>query len=175
MIKNNKGVTLMSLVITIVIMVILISIVGYFSLDSIKNSYVANQKKELADVVQYVGSKKVKLLLEEFDVSEKFPDTVVTSEGLYLIANGLSETNKNIILEVNSSDYLKDNQKYLYITAEKLNAESMASDSIVVKDIKNNYIINFFTGTVIGIYDNGERIEISGAVKGISEIIEDMN
>ena len=37
----------MSLIITVVVMVILLSIVGYFSLDSVKNSYTANEKKEL--------------------------------------------------------------------------------------------------------------------------------
>ena len=175
MLKNNKGITLMSLVITIVIMVVLISIVGYFSLDSIKNSYIANQKKELADVVQYVGSRKTKMLLDEFDVSEKFDGTVLTSEGLYLVAKGLLETDKNTILEVNASEYITDNQKYLYITADKLNAESLVTDGVVVKDVKNNYIINFFTGTIIGIYENGERVEISGQVKNLPTIMAEMN
>ena len=175
MLKNNKGVTLMSLIVTIVAMVILISVVGYFSLDSVKNSYIANEKKEMADVLDYVSIKRARLLVQEFNVEEKFENIqnkVVTSEALYLIASGLTENDFNRIIEVNTASGLENNHKYLYITSEDLNNDSVRKDEIVIKDAKNNYIINFYTGTIIGLYDNGERIEISGSVKGLSEILD---
>lgn len=167
MIKNNKGVTIMSLVITIVVMVILISIVGYFSIDSIKNSYISNEKKEMADLQEYVLSRKAKLLNDEFNVSGY---ELVTDEFLNWFANGLAETEKQKIIEVNTDIYLNENYKYFYITKDKLNNESPTQEYIIVKDIKNNYIINFYTGTIIGLYDNGERIEISGTIKNLEEI-----
>ena len=51
MLKRENGITIMNLVITIIVMIILISVAGYYSIDSIKNSYISNQKKEMSDVV----------------------------------------------------------------------------------------------------------------------------
>lgn len=172
--KNNKGITIMSLIITIVVMLILISIVGYFSIDSIKNTHMANDKKEMADIVQYVAAKKTKLLINEFDVEDEYADSVITSESLYLIASGLDEDIANKIIEVNTADNLDYNYKYIYIPAGRFNAQSAINEDIVVRDVKNNYIINFYTGTIIGLYDNGERFEISGSIKSLSEILNDI-
>ena len=172
MLKNNKGITLMTLIVTIVVMIILISIVGYFSMDSVINSHIANDKKEFADIVQYVATRKAELLIDEFDVSEKYPNSVVTAEALYLFARGLGEDELNKIIEVNEAENLSNNYKYIYITSENLNNESISSENIVIKDAKNNYIINFFTGTVIGLYENGEKVETSGSIKSLNEILD---
>ena len=177
MIKNNKGVTLMSLIITVVVMVILLSIVGYFSLDSVKNSYTANEKKELVDVAQYVSAIKIKLLLGEFDINEEYENAqnkIVTSEAVHLIASGLTESELVKIKTVNETEDLDENYKYFYITAEDLKRESIAKENIVVKDPKNDYIINFFTGTTIALYDGGKRVEVSGSVKDLNEIMAEL-
>ena len=173
MIKNNKGITLMSLIITVVVMVILLSIAGHFSLDSVKNTYIANEKKEMADVVQYVSALKVKLLLGEFNVSENFENVqskIVTEEALHLIASNLSENEMDKIKSVNDDSFLDANYKYLYITSKDLKDSKISKTDVVVKDAKNDYIINYFTGTIIGLYDGGKRIEISGIIKGINDI-----
>lgn len=179
MIKNNKGVTMMTLVITIVVMIILISVTGYYSIDSIKNSYISREKNELSDIVEYVSVKKAKLLIDEMDVNEEFNDAsgqspVINIEELYLLASGLTETELNRIIEVNTYEDLTDNYKYLYITADMLNEQSFSTSDIVVKDVRNNYIINFYTGTVIALYDSGKRVEVSGIVKGLNDIIIEM-
>lgn len=173
MIKNNKGITLMSLIITIVVMVILLSIVGYFSLDSVKNTYIANEKKEMADVVQYVSALKVKLLLGDFNVNDNFENIeskIVTTEAMHLIASDLSVNEMNKIKSVNEDLELDENYKYLFITSKDLNNSQIYKTDVIVKDAKNDYIINYFTGTVIGLYDGGKRIEISGTIKGINDI-----
>lgn len=177
MIKNNKGITLMSLIITIVVMVILLSIAGHFSLDSVKNTYTANEKKEMADVVQYVSALKVKLLLGDFNVSENFENIqskIVTEEALYLIASNLSENEMNKIKSVNEDSILDTNYKYLYVTSKDLNNSQISKTDVIVKDAKNDYIINYFTGTVIGLYDGGKRIEVSGTIKGLTDITNEL-
>lgn len=177
MINNNKGVTLMSLVVAIVVMGVLITIVGVFSIDSIRNSYSATEKKELADIAQYVAIKKINLLNKEFNINDFSNDgqsPVITTEALYLLVTDLEEEDFNKIIEVNTSDYLEDNYKYVYITADSFNNEKISTSDIVVDDVKNNYIINFYTGTVIGLYDNGERAEISGSIKGLNDILSDI-
>ena len=57
-IKKDNGVTLMNLVVVIVVMIVLVSVAGYYSIDSVRNSYKANEEKELMDIVNYVAIKK---------------------------------------------------------------------------------------------------------------------
>lgn len=167
--KNEKGVTIMSLVVTIIVMVILLSVAGYYSIDSIKNSHIANEEKELAEVAEYVGVLKTYLLVEEFSLSDA---TVVNQELLDTYNDVLSGTQINKILEVNLST-LDASYKYHYINAEKLADKSFSGGRINVKDAKNNYIINFYTGTIIGLYDS--RTDISGNVKGLTDIVLEIN
>lgn len=54
--KPNKGVTLMALAITIIILLILASIVTYSSLESIKNSKKSDAKAQLKVMQTYVNS-----------------------------------------------------------------------------------------------------------------------
>ena len=167
MMKNSNGVTMMNLVITIVVMIILISVSGYYSIDSIKNAYTSRQKREFASVVDYTATLKAKMLVDEFSPSN---ETIISVDTLTTIATGLSETSTNKIIAVNESDILSAKYKYHYITPEKLQDTSFSNDFATVRDAENNYIINFYTGTVIGLYDQGKRVEISGIVKGTSDI-----
>lgn len=167
MIKNANGVTMMNLVITIVVMIILISVSGYYSIDSIKNGYTSRQKRELAAVVDYTATLKTKMLVDEFSLTN---ETLVGVDALTTIAAGLSETSINKIIGVNESDTLVANYKYHYITPEKLQDTSFSNGFANVKEAENNYIINFYTGTVIALYDDGKRIETSGTIKGIYDI-----
>lgn len=167
--RNENGVTIMNLVITIIIMIILISIAGYYSLDSIQNSYTANEKKELASVVEFASVLKTHLLLEEFALTE---DTVVSQDTLYTYENKIADSVINKILEVNLST-LDANYKFHYINAEKIADKTFSGGKINVKDVQNDYIINFYTGTVIGLYDS--KCEISGIVKGLTDILLEVN
>ena len=167
--KNEKGITMMNLVVTIIVMVILISVAGFYSIDSIKNSYIANEKKELADVIEYVATLKTQLLIDEFSLSD---DTVISQTLLDKYENILTANQINKILEVNIST-LNANYKYHYIDSEKLADKAFSGGKVNVKDAKNNYIINFYTGTIIALYDS--KSEISGSVKGLTDILLDVN
>lgn len=176
MVKNNKGITLLTLVVTIVIMVIMIGIVGYYTTTSIKNSYTATDKKELYNIIEYVSTQKTKILAYEVDINDLLKssgDLVISLENIEKNASGLNKSVIDTIVEVNVSD-LDDNYKYLYVTAEKLNNLKLSESGITVNDVKNDYIINFYTGTIIGLYDSGKKVEISGNVKGLNDIINEI-
>ena len=163
--KKENGVTIMTLVVTIIIMVILVSVAGFYSIDSINNSYKANEKKELADVVEYTSILKSELILENFELKE---DTVVSHEKFAELEDKLLESQINKMLEVNLST-LNPNYKYHYVTSEMLEDKTFSGGKINVKDANNDYIINFYTGTVVGIYDSS--CEISGIIKGLNDIL----
>lgn len=168
MLKKESGITIMNLVITIIVMIILISVAGYYSIDSIKNSYISNQKKEMADVVEFTSVLKTKLLMDEFILTD---ETVVTEEMLHLIEDFLSSTQINHIIEVNIST-LSPKYKYHYVTAKNLGDKEFSDFEINVKDAQYDYIINFYTGTVIAIYDSS--CEVSGIVKGLADVLTEI-
>ena len=154
--NNNKGVTILTLVITIVVMIIMVSIVGEYTTTSIKNSYTATEKKELSSIVEYVSTQKTKILAYEVDINDLLNNSdnlVISLEELEKNAPGLGISKINTIVEVNVSE-LEDNYKYLYLTAQKINDLKVSESGIKVSDVKNDYIINFYTGTIIGLYDS---------------------
>ncbi len=163
--KNNNGITMMSLVITIVVMVIMISVVGYYSIESIENSHISDEKRELDNVLEYMALLKTKLLVDEFSLSDS---TVLEQDVLSTFNNILTETQINNISEVNLST-LDSKYKYHYVTPEMLSDKSFSDEIAVVKDAKNDYIINFYTGTVIALYDS--KCDISGGVWGMNDVL----
>ena len=170
--KKNSGVTLINLVVMIALMLVLISITGYYSLGNVKNSYIARQKREFANVVEYVSLLRAKLINEEFEIS---PDlTPISSEALVVVGKPLSDTAINAIEEVNAAEALNRNYKYYYLTPEIIGNKTYSDGFITVKSAKNRYIVNYFTGTVIAFYDD-ESCEISGLVKGLTSILNELN
>ena len=106
---------------------------------------------------------------DEFSLSD---DTVISQSLLDKYENILTANQINKILEVNIST-LNANYKYHYIDSEKLADKVFSGGKVNVKDAKNNYIINFYTGTIIALYDS--KSEISGTVKGLTDILLDVN
>ena len=168
---KNWGVTLINLVVMIAIMLVLISITGYYSLGNVRNSYIAKQKREFANVVDYVSVLRAKLINEEFEIS---PDlTPITSEALVVVGKPLSDTAINAIEEVNAAEALNRNYKYYYLTPEIINNKSYSGGFVTVKSVKNRYIVNYYTGTVIALYDD-DTCEISGLVKGLIALLNEI-
>ena len=165
---NKSGVTFINLVVMITVMIILISVAGYYSLDGIKNSYTARRKKELSNVVEYVSVLRAKLLNDEFEVKQE----PIDPSALLLVAEPLSEASLNAIIDVNSFEKLDKNYKYVYVKNIELGNKEYSDGDIVVKDAKYNYIINFFTGTVIALYEDS-NYEVSGVVKDLSTILSE--
>lgn len=168
---KNKGISLISLVVTIVVMLILIGIVGVYSLDTIKESHEAVAERELISVREYVLRQQIRIIDGEFSIdTDKYSNIVLTSELVYLLGSGkLTDTEINNIIEVNSADIDK-NYKYYYFQSENKYFEDseFSNDNLTFQDVKNDYIINFYTGTIICLSD--EFFKVDGIVKGLSEI-----
>ena len=168
--KRQSGVTLINLVVMIVVMIVLIGITGYYALDNIRNSHIASQKKEFANVVDYVSILRAKLILGTFEVEHLDP---ISDEALMTIASFLSPNALTAIIDVNTSDILDKNYKYYYLTPLQLENRAYSDGDIIVKDAKFNYIVNYYTGTVIALYGDSDY-EISGIVKGLPAILNEL-
>ncbi len=169
--KKNSGVSLISLIVTIIVMIILIGIVGLYSMDTIKKGHEAVNKRELENVRDYTIRQKIRMDDDKFDVNlTKYPKIKLTSEMIYTLTDGkLTNQETSDIVSVNSSD-LEDKYKYHYLQAsEKYFEDSdFSNDDISVKDVKKDYIINFYIPTVICISD--DAFAIDGIIKGVDEI-----
>lgn len=167
--KDQRGISLITLVVTMIVMLILIGVVGKYSLENIEKSNNAISESEFANVRDFTINMQTKILTEdyEFDASQ----IGMTNELLYILAQDyLSSLELSNIVDVNSSD-LPSQYKYYYIPAEKKMFEdkSFTKGNITIQDVKNDYIVNFYTGTIIAFSESSYKVD--GLIKSLAEIV----
>lgn len=166
---NNKGISMITLIVTIIVMVILIGIVGVYSFDTIDKSYTATETREFANVRDFVLEKQMRVETGEFT---SYPSVELTTDELYLIADEkLNDTELNNIVDVNNS-ILEKQYKYYYVQSSDKYFESaeFVHNGTSIQDVKGDYIINFYTGTIIRVDDN--KVKVDGIIKSLTEILE---
>lgn len=167
--KNQKGISLITLVVTMVVMIILIGVVGSYSLENINKSNEAVSEMEFAQVRDFALNMQTRILLEDHKIDGS--QMLLTNELLYLLAEDhLSSVELNNIIDVNSAE-LPDEKKYHFISYEQKLFEDLefTDGNITIQDVKSDYIINFYTGTVIAFRE--ENCKVDGLIMGLSEIL----
>ncbi len=173
---NNRGISLITLVVTIMVMLILIGVVGNYSLENIQRATESVKENEFASIRDFTFNVQNQILAEEFEIElDEYPDIVLNQEVLAVIGAGkLNATEQSNISDVNSAE-ISDNYKYYYFQAESTNYfenKKFSDDNISVHDVKYDYIINFYTGTVIALYEDYAKID--GLIKGLGEIVAEI-
>ena len=171
--NNKSGISLITLVVTIMVMLILIGIVGKYSLENIQEATNAVMQSEFSNIRDFTLNIQNQMLIGEFEIElNKYPDIVLSNELLYIIAKDkLQNIEINNIVDVNSAD-IDDDYKYYFFQAESTDyfeTRTFSKDNIRVQDVKYDYIINFYTGTVIALYD--DTVKVEGLIKGLGEIV----
>lgn len=131
--KDNKGITLVSLIITIIIMTILVSVVTYSGIDTYKNAKITNFVAQM----QLIQT-KVDELVEDKSIQE------INSLGFKEIA---TEEQKNVISMAYNNQEITSNT----ISEYKVFTNSDILDMFDVEDIENDIMINFTTREVVSI------------------------
>lgn len=168
--KNQKGISLITLVVTMVVMLILIGVVGSYSLENIEKANEAIAESEFSNVRDFVLNMQSKIILDD-DYEFETKDIGMSNELLYLLADDyLSSVELSNIVDVNASN-LDSKYKYYYISAEKKLFEDKAftKGNITIQGVKSDYIVNFYTGTVIAFSESSYKVD--GLIKGLSEIV----
>ena len=137
--KDNKGITLVSLIITIIIMSILVSVVTYSGIDTYKNAKITNFVAQM----QLIQT-KVDDLVETKTIEE------INDLGLQEIT---TEEQKNII----SMAYNNQEITSYTITDYKLITADNLLDLFEIEDIENDIMVNFKTREVVSV--NGIEYE----------------
>lgn len=143
MLKNNKGITLIALVVTVIILIIIISISTKSGLDAVKSSRYYEAISELK-----VMQAKVNELYEENKSAEK-----TGKPQKEYGENFVSEEQKNKAQEIWKKVGLQENQKtyedvgnfedYKYFSKEYI------KDKLDLEGIKYDFMVNFQTRTVM--------------------------
>lgn len=176
--KNDKGVSLIMLAVTIVVMMILIGVVGVNSFDTINKGHSAAAEREFTSVREYVVKQQIRVETGEFSIDKiKYPDVILTPDLANLLLGGfLTETEINSISDVNDeANHVDDEYLYYYLQADNKYFEDrqFMKGSTTIQDVKNDYIVNFGIGTVICVTEGDQKVE--GLVKNLEEIIDLMD
>ena len=129
---NNKGITLLALVITIIILLILASVTINISTDSIKETDENTLISELKMVQHAALERYTKAVLTH----ERYPGTTCSNEDLNAM------TSLGIELKDVSSNY---SSNYYKITAEN------GFEELGIKNSEDEYIVNYITGEVFNL------------------------
>ena len=132
--KTNKGITMISLVVTIILLIILSSLVTYAGLSSIRNNKFEKLKFELEMVQANVNlwyEQYKNLPDDEIIIGSPIPDSMLSS------LQGPSGT-LNIVKEIANSkniDMSNDISSYRYFSAHDF-------ENLQIDGIENNYVID---------------------------------
>lgn len=137
--KNNKGITLVALIITVILMLILVSAAAYSGINTYKNTQVA---KFIAQM-QLIQT-KVDELVEEKNI-ENIGEEITTDEAKKSI---ISLAYSNGEVQSNTDEY---KNKFKYISRENLELQ------LDIADIEYDVLVNFETREVISV--NGVEYE----------------
>lgn len=132
---SDKGISLMSLIVTIIIIILLAAIGGYYAIDSLDKSERMNAQTELRNVEELVSIQKAKIVADVIEI----PDTYkATSEQINKFSKVLSSSDINKV---------KTNGKYYYMNQSRF--DELFSGDTNVKDVKKEYLINFEDKVII--------------------------
>lgn len=132
--KNAKGITLISLVVTIIILVILSSIITYSGLSSIRNNKFEKLRFEMEIVQANVNlwyQQYIDVPNEEIDIGSPIPDSMLSElQGPTGTLNKVKE-----IADSMNIDMSNDISSYRYFSKTDF-------ESLQISGIENNYIID---------------------------------
>ena len=151
--RNNKAVSMISLIITIVIMIIIASIsVSYFA-DVLDDALFEKARVELKDVETVVEKARVRMTTNDFIPNESY---VITSDELdEKFGTLLSQEEIQYIKDINNNS--PTSKKYYLMNQERFDNEFKNDINAIDLSSQRDYLINYNDSTVIINY-GGTRI-----------------
>lgn len=136
----QRGITLIALVLTIIVLIILASITVNIGMEGIKEAKANTMLSDLAIVQNAILQRKTKADLTD----EDYPGEVITQTNIDL-DDVISEiNNKKDSEEETVTRKDTDNQNYYYLSTENGGLEDLG-----ITNSEDDYIVNYETGEVI--------------------------
>ena len=139
-INSEKGITLLALVITIVVLIILASITVNIGKEGIKESKEDAMLSELAMVQNAILQRKTKADLTQ----EDYPGETIATAGINLeeVIEEINDNRASGEEEISKKD--SDNNHYYFLSTENGGLEALG-----ITNSEDAYIVNYDTGEVI--------------------------
>lgn len=165
----KKGISLISLIITIVVIIILASITVYNSLDTVDDANLVKMEKEYNDVCTFVRSISTKLEADIIDVNLS-ENTLATDEEISKFEVQIDFTSGDALKIDGINKSIKDDDEdpkygYHYISGKDIvNGIEGIDISSKLEKVENDYIINFYYGVVIAKV-SPTKVNVSGTIR----------
>lgn len=151
--RNEKGISLVALIVTIIIVVILALISGFYSRDILDDTEIMNAETDLRNVDELVGIQKARIMSGEVTI----PSSYLANDDTINSFNNVDESK----LDSSSISKILSSGKYYYMDQSAFN--QVFGETINVKNVKGFYLINFEDKVVI--HKVGNKIFMSGKIK----------
>ena len=145
--KNQRAVSMISLVITIVLIVIIASVSAYYITSTIEDAQYKDMKEEVKNVENVVEYAKTQILINEFTPNEE--EYLISYEDLIdNFSRLLTAEELEYIKQVNESD-VKAPYKYYLMDQEAFDKEFGNSFNVNNLREESKYLINYMDTTVV--------------------------
>lgn len=167
---HNKGISMITLIVTIIVIIILATITVYYTSETVQDATKKNIMEEMKNVEIAVGAAKAKGLAGEFTPNSKY---LITDEKLDKMFSGvLTQEQRQNIKDINKDDSVDPLKKYYLLDQAGFDEEFKDNDSITVNGLKREYLVSY-DNKVILLVDSGSLIssgKIDSATPTTSEI-----
>lgn len=145
--KNTNGISMISLIITILLMIILASISGYYLTSTINDAEYKDLKEDMRNVESVVEYAKTQILMDEFEPNESFAITDAELEDKF--GSVLTEEEKNLIKSVNGSASSTSSEKYYLMTPDRFDQEFGNEFNVNGMRDAREYLVNYMDTVVV--------------------------
>lgn len=152
---NNKGISMLTLIITIIVIIILATITVYYSSKTVEDATKKNIMEEMKNVENVISAAKAKGLAGDFTPNEEY---IITDEQLDKMFSGvLTQEQIQNIKNINNDDDADPLEKYYLLDQAGFDSEFRNNDIITVNGLKRQYLVSY-DSRVILINDNGSLV-----------------
>lgn len=159
--KNNKAISMISLVITIVLIIILAMITSQYLSSTMHDAQYKDVKEELKNVENVVEYAKTQILIDEFMPNEDF--MISDSELDMKFGKILTVDEIDYIKDVNNSDDLEAPYKYYLMNQSKFDSEFGNGYNVSNLRPAREYLVNYMDTYVACNYD-GTKVASSNNI-----------
>lgn len=152
---NNKGINMITLIITIIIIIILASITVYHSGKTASDANKKNLMEEMKNVEQVIGIAKAKGMNEEFTPNKLYLITDTELDEKY--SGILTPEQIQKIKEINNDLSIDPLKKYYLLDQARFDKEFRDNNFTTVTGLKREYLISYEDRVVIA-NDSGKLV-----------------
>lgn len=152
---NNKGINMITLIITIIIIIILASITVYHSFKTTTDATKKNLMEEMKNVEEVIGIAKAKGMSEQFTPN---PMYIISDDELDAKYTGILTAEQiQIIKDINNDASADPLKKYYLLDQSGFDSEFRDNDFTTVTGLKREYLVSYEDRVVI-VNDNGSLV-----------------